>query len=44
MDPVTFGRSKATNDMLGIAKRVEEVIVHLLGSLDAYVDKKQYTR
>ena len=44
IDPVTFGRSKATNDMLGIAKRVEEVIVHLLGSLDAYVDKKLYTR
>lgn len=44
IDPVTFGRSKATNDMLGIAKRVDEVILHLLGSLDAYVDKKQYTR
>ncbi|MBU9453649.1 hypothetical protein KTE10_07325 [Burkholderia multivorans] len=44
IDPVTFGRSKATNDMLGIAKRVDEVILHLLGSLDAYVEKKQYTR
>jgi hypothetical protein len=44
IDPVTFGRSKATNDMLGIAKRVDEVILHLLGSLDAYVDKQQYTR
>lgn len=44
IDPVAFGRSKATNDMLRIAKRVDEVILHLLGSLDAYVDKKQYTR
>ncbi|MBS0405619.1 MAG: hypothetical protein JSS17_04575 [Proteobacteria bacterium] len=44
IDPVTFGRSKATNDMLGIAKCVDDVISHLLCSLDSYVDKKQYTR
>ena len=42
--PATFGRSKATNDMFCIAKRVDEVILHLLGSLDAYIDKKQYIR
>lgn len=44
IDPVTFGRSKATKDMLRIATRIDEVILHLLGSLDSYVDKKQYTR
>jgi hypothetical protein len=44
IDPVMFGRSKATNDMLGVAKCVDEVILHLLGSLDAYVDDKQYIR
>lgn len=44
IDPVTFGRSKATVDMFRITQRVDEVILHLLGSLDAYVDKKQYAR
>lgn len=44
IDPVSFGRSKATVDMLRITQRVDEVILHLLGSLDAYVDKKQYAR
>lgn len=44
IDPVTFGRSKATSDVLRITARVDEVILHLLGSLDAYVDKKQYAR
>lgn len=44
IDPVTFGRSKATNDMIRITERVDEIILHLLSSLDAYVDKKQYTR
>lgn len=44
IDPVTFGRSKATKDMLRIASRVDEIIMHLLGSLDSYIDKKQYTR
>jgi hypothetical protein len=44
IDPVTFGRSKATVDMLRITQRIDEVILHLLDSLDAYVDKKQYIR
>lgn len=44
IDPVKFGRSKATVDVLRIAKRVDEVILHLLGSLDDYVEKKHYTR
>ncbi len=43
-DPVMFGRSKATSDMLRIIERVDEIILHLLTSLDAYVDKKQYYR
>lgn len=44
IDPVTFGRSKATSDMLAIARRVDEVILHLLVALDDYVDKKHYSR
>lgn len=44
IDPVKFGRSKATSDVLRIAKRVDEIILHLLGSLDDYVEKKHYTR
>lgn len=44
IDPVTFGRSKATNDMLRNTERIDEVIVHLLGSLDAYLNSKQYNR
>lgn len=44
IDPVTFGRSKATVDVIRITQRVDEVILHLLASLDAYVDKKQYAR
>lgn len=44
VDPVMFGRSKATSDMLNMANHVDEVIVHLLESLDAYVDGRHYTR
>ncbi|MBL8280114.1 MAG: hypothetical protein JNL93_25850 [Pelomonas sp.] len=44
VDPVMFGRSKATSDVLRITERIDEVILHLLGSLDAYVDKRQYAR
>lgn len=44
MDPVMFGRAKATSDVLRIATRVDEVILHLLTSLDAYVDRKMYVR
>lgn len=44
IDPVGFGRSKATNDMLRMIKRVDEVILHLLTSLDAYVANKHYSR
>lgn len=43
-DPVMFGRSKATSDMNRMASRVDEVILHLLVSLDAYIDGRQYER
>ena len=44
VDPVIFGRSKATKDMLGIIKRVDEVIIHFLNSLDDYIEKKKFAR
>lgn len=44
VDPVVFGRSKATSDVLRIAGRIDEVIFHLLASLDAYVVNKWYRR
>lgn len=43
-DPVTFGRTKATNDLLRLTTRVEDVVTHLLATLDAYVSGKQYAR
>lgn len=44
IDPVMFGRSKATSDVLRIIKRVEEIIIHLLTTLDDYVANKEYCR
>lgn len=41
-DPVVFGRRKATRDLLRLIGQVDDVITHLLTSLDGYIDKKQY--
>lgn len=43
-DPVAFGRSKATRDLLGLTTRVEDVIAHLIASLDDYVGRRLYVR
>lgn len=42
LDPVTFGRNKATKDLQRLIQQVDEVIIHLLTELDAYVDNKLY--
>lgn len=43
-DPVTFGRRKATSDLLKLIGRVEDVVTHLLSGLDEYLDKQHYKR
>jgi hypothetical protein len=43
-DPVTFGRKKATLDMHRLVERVDDVIAHLLTTLDSYIDKRLYLR
>lgn len=44
LDPVLFGKAKATSDLLRLAGRVDEVISHLLGALDDYLGKKNFAR
>lgn len=43
-DPVVFGKTKATVDLLGLAGRVDEVMLHLLSYLDEYLGKSHYAR
>lgn len=43
-DPVAFGRTKVTADMLRLTKRVDDVITHLLTELDLYVDRRLFVR
>lgn len=43
-DPVLFGRSKASSDLIKLTNRLDEVIAHLLSCLDAYIDNRQYIR
>jgi|GEM_PF-3444099 len=43
-DPVSFGRTKVTTDLLRLTSRVDEVITHLLTELDSYVDHRGFTR
>lgn len=44
LDPVFFGKAKATADLIGLAVRVDEIITHLLSALDEYIGKRQYAR
>lgn len=43
-DPVSFGRTKVTVDMLRLTTRVDDVITHLLTELDAYIDRRLFLR
>lgn len=43
-DPVSFGRKKATSDLLRLTNQIDEVVSHLLAALDAYIDEKHYIR
>lgn len=43
-DPVTVGRSKAISDVEGLAKRVEEIGLHLLLAAEEFLAAKRYTR
>jgi hypothetical protein len=43
-DPVGFGRKKATSDLLKLADRVDEVILHFLSGLDEYIVNRRYKR
>ena len=44
IDPVSFGRAKATADILSLTKRVDDVITHLLTGLDVYLDRRLFVR
>jgi hypothetical protein len=44
LDPVVFGKVKATADLLRLAGRVDEVISHFLGALDEYLRKQEFAR
>jgi hypothetical protein len=44
LDPVIFGKAKATSDLLRLATRVDEIITHLLNALDQYIGKRHYSR
>lgn len=44
VDPVTFGRGKATPDVAKLIDRIEDVILHLLVTADAYLTSKLYQR
>lgn len=43
-DPVIFGRSKATADMLRLASHVDEIISHLLIEFDGYLSNRAFMR
>lgn len=43
-DPTSFGRTKATADVLSLIKHVDDVITHFLCELDTYLDNKRFKR
>lgn len=43
-DPVSFGRTKATVDMLRLIDRVDDVMTHFLVQLDDYLATKSFAR
>lgn len=44
LDPVLFGKAKATSDVRRLATRVDEIISHFLTALDDYLSAKRYRR
>ena len=44
LEPVVFGKTKATGDLQRLTSRVDEVITHLLNALDEYLHKRQFIR
>ena len=43
-DPVSFGRTKATSDVLRLVSLVDDTIAHMLGELDSYLEKERFRR
>lgn len=43
-DPVSFGRSKATADVLRLVSLVDDTIAHVLGELDSYLESESFLR
>lgn len=44
IDPITFGRGKATQDVLQLIARIEDIVEHLYLKADDYLRKKGYLR
>jgi hypothetical protein len=43
-DPVLFGKTKATSDLVRLAERVDDVICHALSAMDEYLTRGHYRR
>jgi hypothetical protein len=44
VQPIVFGKAKATIDMLNLVGRVEDVVSHYLAALEDYLGKQQFSR
>ncbi|WP_457356117.1 MAE_28990/MAE_18760 family HEPN-like nuclease [Roseateles sp. P5_D6] len=44
IDPIVFGRTKATTDMLRLASHIDDVITHLLVKLDDYLSNAGFNK
>jgi hypothetical protein len=44
VDPVTFGRGKATADVVRLVDKIEDVILHVVATSDGYLTSQMYKR
>jgi hypothetical protein len=44
IDPVSFGRAKATSDVTNLISQIEDIMQHLIGTADHYVTRSGYKR
>jgi hypothetical protein len=43
-DPITFGRSKASGDVLQLVNFIEDVVIHVTEAIDKYLGQEKYLR
>lgn len=44
VDPVTFGKTKATSDIATLTNRVEDIVAHFVAAMDDYLQCARYRR